>query len=121
MGVSAVKFDAKTCTQTRENTKEVPRDQREILLENRTPPQKEINAFVGRYNFEFEKRVHMRDAISYAQSIKGGGWKVPARAGGYASAINVLTKWNMKKSDAIRLTVPQVEAVVELVYSSENL
>ena len=90
-----------------------------------TPLQQLKRDFVVSYDFERHKRGCLRDAISYAQALKSGGWRITVRGKPTPQdkdeALGVLRRWTKRHTKSVRLTVPVLRQVINFVYDNREL
>lgn len=84
------------------------------------PNVEKIQFLVGSFGVCHQKRMHIRDAISYARALKSGGAILRHKAS-REEAIGKILRWNRRRSARKRLQHSEVETIVDFVYGDPGL
>jgi len=69
----------------------------------------------------YKKRVHLRDAIGYAECLECGGNGPTNPTPGKRRAVEIISKWNAKTPTEIRLDADTIQAVVDWAYGPGSI
>ncbi len=100
--------------------KAVDRTPRKLTRDPQHPNQEKIRSLVGKFDVCREKRMHIRDAISYARALKSGGAILGYKAG-RDEAVGKISRWTRRRSPRKKLRHSEVEAIIDFVYADPAL
>ena len=84
------------------------------------PNIEKIESLLGRFDVCREKRMHVRDAVSYVRALKSGGAILRHKAR-REEAVGKISRWTKRRGPRTRLQNSEVEAIIDFVYGDPSL
>ena len=82
--------------------------------------QEKIQSLVDEFDVCREKRIHIRDAISYARALKSGG-AILGRKASREETVGKISRWTERRNTRKRLWHSEVEVIIGFVYGDPEL